>query len=722
MKTNRTKILSIAISVLLLLGCLIGISAMAEEETTAPEVEITFNNLEYGDNISILYATKVNGATPEALKMNFYTMNEEGEYVIAASTTEYETYDITVRGETGTYNVFKSPGIAPKFMPEIVYAQLVAVVEGVEYKSDMSRFSVVEYCYKRLYKDTGITADQKDLYTYVLGYGTAAQKVLNYKTDSTPASYYYVNAEGAVVDTVEIDGATYSFSAGIFKSGATATLSYTGVVEDCYYAEWDLSYKTADGALTNEALENNGTLTISDKHIIANAAVKFGSDNFDKGATSPFFTTTPEEGSSLAVSVADAPAAKYEGDKALKIEALGKGITRINLMNGEEGDCYIFEADIYYANQEKYGTFATFLFKNEKDATINAVGYQHQNGNESTRYLRMMASGNGGTNDYAYFGGLDFVNEWVNYRIELYYTNGSWRAQYFFDDVFVFEDLSSSKKTDGTALSYLDISHGTTGFAYYLDNVRFVRTDKAYSATPATAAPTLTGTTGTGVLYNSVTQGTAGYKIVDFDLDFSHNGNGRYNDEDTGPRVTNYKQSIDAYNANGYGLLMKETADNHGAIKYVIPSTVKDKTKVYKTVIEMDLAISSPSISLPVVISSIVDELGGDIYFNYDAKAGKMYVTDFTNKVAYFDLDEWHNFRFEITRVATLDDAGAVTAVKATIDVYMDGQLAGTVNALDAKYRKGYGNQMSIQLRNNDGTVKVSYDNLVITVEDVTNN
>ncbi len=716
MKSKFIKIFTLAISALLLMGCFIGFSISAEE-TVEPNVEIVFNNLEYGDNISILYATKVTGVTPDAMKMNFYAKNEEGEYALVYATEEYYVDNVTVNGNTDAYNIFKSPGIAPKFMPEIIYAQLIVSADGAEYASNMSRFSVVEYCYKRLYKDTGITDDQKDLYNHVIGYGTAAQKVLNYNTDDTPAHYFYVNAEGAVVDTVEIDGETYSFSAGIFKPGASAVLSYQGAVEDCYYAEWDISYKTADGALVTDVLENNGTITVADKHIIANSAVRFGSDNFDKGATSPFITTTPTADSTLSVSVADAPAAKYEGDKALKITPLGTGITRIDLMNGEEGDCYVFEADVYYATQSVYGTFANFNFKNENDVTINTTSYGHQNGSEGTRYWRMMAN-SGGTNNYAYFGALDFADEWSNYRIELYYTGGSWRVQYFYNDVFIFEDLSSSKKTDGTALSYLEISHSAKDYTYYFDNVRFVRTNKAYSSTPETAAPTISGTTGTGVYFNSVAQNTSGYKIVDFDLDFVQNGNGRYNDDDTGPRPTSYKNSINAYNANGYGLLMKETAENHGAIKYAIPGSKTDKTKAQKTIIEMDLAVSSPSISLPIVISSIVDELSGDIYFGYDAASGQMYITDFSRKVAYFNLNEWHNFRFEITRVATLDESGKVTAIAATIDVYMDGQLEGSVNALDAKYRSGYSNQMNIQLRNTDATVKFSYDNLVLTTKE----
>jgi hypothetical protein len=330
----------------------------------------------------------------------------------------------------------------------------------------------------------------------------------------------------------------------------------------------------------------------------------------------------------------------------------------------------------------------------------------------------MMAT-SGGTNNYAYFGGSDFVDEWYTLRIEMYRTNGKWIAQYFYDDVFIFEDLSG-RLNDSTPISYLEIVHTSRNFTFYLDNITFERTDKTYSATPKNAAPTLTGTTGTGVYYSASSKNTTSYKVIDFNLDFTDNGNGRYNDDDTAPRVTNYKQSIDGYNANGYGLLVKETAKNHASIKYSTPTPPKDSEKAYKSIIEMDLAISEPFMSTPIVISTIFCEAAGDIYIGYDATKNQCYVTDFSSKVAYFNLDEWHNFRFEITYEFVTNESGAITGAKSNIDVYFDGEYAGAVKGLDSKYRKGYSNQMNIQLRQNAETVKFSYDNLVLTYAEVT--
>lgn len=711
MNNKTTKIAILALSAFLLIACCFGIGVMAEENES-PKVEILFNNLEYGDNISILYAVNVDGADKYDLRLDFYT-EADGAYVFDHSTSAYEMQDVKINGVTEKYPVFKSPGIAPKHMTEIVYAQATLTVDGVEYKSNLSRFSITEYCYKRLYKDTNATDDQKALYNHVLGFGTYAQKVLGYDVENTPADYFYVNAEGAVVDSVTINDKKYDFSAGIFKAGKAMTLAYTGNAADGYYAEWKLAYTDALGNVTAGTLADKSEFTV-DKHIVANTAMRFGGIKFDNGVISDFITTTPSENSALSVTVADAPAAKQDGDKALKIHPLGTGTTRIDLMDGAEGDCYVFEADIYYAQQDVFDGFAIFKFYNENDALISETTYTHVGGTNSTRYWRMMAR-SGGANNFAYFGGGDFANEWWNYRIELYFKDGKWIAQYFIDDVFVFEDLSLNKKTDGTALGYLDISHSTRDFVYYLDNIKFERTTKAYSATPETAAPALNGTTGTGVYYSESSKNASGYRVYDFNLDFSDSGNGRYNDDDVAPRVDTNKGAINGYNANGYGLLVKETEANHSSIKYSMPTIPKNDGKTYKAIVEMDLAISDPSISLPVVIGTIAQETAGSFYFSYDSAKNQMYVTDFTNKVAYFNLDEWHNFRFEITR--TINDDGTI---KVKADVYFDGAFVGTVSGLDVAARKGYGDQINIQLRNTDGTVKVSYDNLVLTYAEVT--
>ena len=276
---NSAKIMALALSAILLIACCFGIGVMAED-AESPRVEILFNNLEYGEKIAILYAVNVEGAADYDLKLNFYTKGDNGDFVFDHSEFAYELQDVTVNGVTNKYPVFTSPGLAPVYMTEIVYAQAVLTVDGVEYKSDLSRFSIAEYCYKRLFKDTNATEDQKALYNHVLGFGTYAQRVMGHNVDNTPAQYFYVNAEGAVVDSVTVGGTRYDFSAGIFKAGTSLALKYEGAVAFNEYVVWNTTFVSANGEDYKLDLKNDANVVVEDKHIIAVTEIKVDPTNY----------------------------------------------------------------------------------------------------------------------------------------------------------------------------------------------------------------------------------------------------------------------------------------------------------------------------------------------------------------------------------------------------------------------------------------------------------
>lgn len=702
MKSKLIKIFTLAISAILLIGCFIGFTASAED-TVEPNVEILFNNLEYGDNISILYATRVNGVEPDAMKMNFYAKNEEGKYVLVNSTEEYYVDNVTVNGNTNTYNVFKSPGIAPKFMPEIIYAQLVISADGVEYASNMSRFSIVEYCYKRLYKDVNITADQKDLYNHVIGYGTAAQKVLGHKIDDTPAHYFYVNAADAVVDYVEIDGNTYSYSAGIFKAGESVALTYTKALGIAEFAEWGVSYKDAAG-VTTETLDNKTVVTVADKHIIAVPSVKLISEDFDNGTSGVITNVTTNE-SLISFSVVDSPDAAYEGDKALKVgKAASKtssvATTTIPLMNSDEGNCYIFSYDFRYDRPPHTGGFATIITKSSSVEIFKTSNSYMSNANSSYGFYTMYSNGNGNAGyRYLYSGNYNAMDKWVNVRYEYYRSaSGVWTARFYLDDVFISENIVSNSST---ALSEISIIHNDLGGALYYDNMTFVRCDKAFTDTPETAAPSFAGTKGEGKYYNSA---IAGDYVVDFDIDYSNgSGNGRpIQQADTGPCVTTGNDVLSAYNANGYAYAYRtKESSEHSTIQY---TTVKNTNSYDTTIVEFDMAISKPTNTWPVVISIGNGVFKGDVYIGYNATTGKLYARD--TKVD-IETDVWNNYKLVIDN--TSFDSTKKTA---SAELFVNDASVGKVVLYDSYTNSNA--MFSVWLRGGNEGLVVCYDNIFV--------
>ncbi len=226
-KSRITKIAFFALSALLLIGAVFGISTMAEGEGETPSVEILYKNLEYDDKISILYAVKANAAAGDDLVLNIY--DESGALVHTAKNHKREN----IKGEDCL--VFSSQGLAPKEMTRVLYAQAVATVGGVEYKSAMTSYSITEYCYKRFTVDSeNLTDDQKGLYTAVLDFGKYAQNVLNFNEGNTPADYYYFNIDGGIAYFKTVDGKQYNFNTALFHNNSSTEIivpEYTLKVE-----------------------------------------------------------------------------------------------------------------------------------------------------------------------------------------------------------------------------------------------------------------------------------------------------------------------------------------------------------------------------------------------------------------------------------------------------------------------------------------------------------
>ncbi len=441
-------------------------------------------------------------------------------------------------------------------------------------------------------------------------------------------------------------------------------------------------------------------------------------------------TSNVTDASGLQITVADSPAAKYEGDKVLKVTTTGTGAsvgtTKVPLMSGSEGDCYVFETDFYYTTGSKSGNFATYYFYNEAGVPVFKYAYSlaKSSAESSAGYIRIMC--NGGDNskgNYLYIGGSNTSGKWVNIRIEMYLVDGKWKAQYFLDDVFIYEDLSSSNVTDTSALSYLEITHVSLANSTYYDNVSFTRCSNEYSATPETKTPEITGTRGTGVYYNAAASGDF---VVNFDSIIPHSGNGRANENyDVGPAVTSNHLVTSSFNANGFayayktGLMYKEdgtvNTNYHATIKYAGIGTAANSSD--KTIVEFDMAVLTPDGSLPIVFSYRANGISADFYMGY-TKTGDTETFKFNNvellegMSSELTLGNWYNIRLEIDPT-TLTIPEGKTKGSVTADLYINGIMVGTIKGLDATAYTST-SYFGIQLRAASSTTQICYDNLYI--------
>ena len=180
---KTTKIITLILSALLLIGCAIGISVSAEENT--PTVSIKFKNIAYEGAPQVLYAVEATNV-PEGAKVQmafFDTMPTSAEETPSYVKDEHSE-TITIGGTE--YKVFFSEGIAPKNMRKNIYAVPV-ITKGDEILAigEPTEYSIFTYAVNMF--DKVPTEEQKALYTALLDYGASVQRLLLGTEDYTEA-------------------------------------------------------------------------------------------------------------------------------------------------------------------------------------------------------------------------------------------------------------------------------------------------------------------------------------------------------------------------------------------------------------------------------------------------------------------------------------------------------------------------------------------------------
>ena len=226
---KSTKLALIILSLALLIGAVIGVSASAETDT--PTLDIYSKNLSYGSNISILFAVKSANLDGAEVKLNVYESDPTAAAVEPAATVS-KAYEDTVHGEL--CDIFFTPGINAKSIHRQVYVQAFAVVGEETYYSEVERYSVLEYCHEMIASES--TDAEKDAkYQAVIDYGAAIQSLLSEDVDAEgnpkfegklATEYVYVTIENGTLDG--------KYDKGVYVAGDKLTPAGDGV--ECWNA------------------------------------------------------------------------------------------------------------------------------------------------------------------------------------------------------------------------------------------------------------------------------------------------------------------------------------------------------------------------------------------------------------------------------------------------------------------------------------------------------
>lgn len=199
---NYARILVLVLSIALLIGSVVCISAAAAEDI-GTKGQFGAISINYGDKI---YVRVEVDATEEEIT--------SGD-VVVSYTLNGETKNATYFETEGEHVWVLTEGIAAyDLAEELVFSSTVG---GAQVEQNRT-YSVAQFLYKMLYTNSGISEEYRNLYNSLLAYGKAAQIALNKNTDSLVTDSTLVFTENA---DVKLDGETFAFVPGAGIEGVT---------------------------------------------------------------------------------------------------------------------------------------------------------------------------------------------------------------------------------------------------------------------------------------------------------------------------------------------------------------------------------------------------------------------------------------------------------------------------------------------------------------------
>lgn len=180
MKTRFMRTVAMLLTLVLMLGMVVGASAVTAADAGA--AEIIAKNVELEAELSLVFAVDPANveATDKVYLLVWEKENEEGVYTLenAAQVKEsFETATYAINDVSGAL-LFKTDRIPVDNFQKVFYVRTCIVRGENEIYGELTPYSIEAYALQRL-SENNVTADQAVLYYNVLRYALAADKVLN---------------------------------------------------------------------------------------------------------------------------------------------------------------------------------------------------------------------------------------------------------------------------------------------------------------------------------------------------------------------------------------------------------------------------------------------------------------------------------------------------------------------------------------------------------------
>lgn len=205
------------------------VKAEAAENTEEPQITLVGANVSLKDSVNIVYAAAVKGYD--------YTKYKTKLLVWKVPQAEYTKKNCDVVVDSSYHDTIASYscdmfyyGMPAKNIVDQLYVRAYVEIDGKEYYSGTTKYSLLEYLYDQLSK-SGLTEYQKRMYEAVLKYGGRAQDLFDYFRDRRADDTFY---------SIHVENGTFAdgFTRGMFLEGEEVVMKANAAPEGKKFAYW----------------------------------------------------------------------------------------------------------------------------------------------------------------------------------------------------------------------------------------------------------------------------------------------------------------------------------------------------------------------------------------------------------------------------------------------------------------------------------------------------
>ena len=235
-KGKVTKIALLSALVVLLSVCvsifayqITPVKAEAAENTEKPQITLVGANVSLKDSVNIVYAAAVKGYD--------YTKYKTKLLVWKTPQAEYTKKNCDVVVDSSYHDTIASYscdmfyyGMPAKNIVDQLYVRAYVEIDGKEYYSGTTKYSLLEYLYDQLAK-SGLTEYQKRMYEAVLKYGGRAQDLFDYLRNRRADDTFY---------SIHVENGTFAdgFTRGMFLENEEVVMKANAAPEGKKFAYW----------------------------------------------------------------------------------------------------------------------------------------------------------------------------------------------------------------------------------------------------------------------------------------------------------------------------------------------------------------------------------------------------------------------------------------------------------------------------------------------------